>query len=159
MGGSDLRRGASAAPLACGAAIARVAPKMVGRVGLEPTTNALKGRCSTIELPTPIESPFSCLAARWQPTPKAFGAALPLSYQTGARLSFYDNSRWRARSGRIVRRGVPFQRRNAPRQATRLPYNNNLKRSRNEFCRRSRRKTSSPAALAAAQSRFGSSPA
>ena len=25
----------------------------VGWVGLEPTTNALKGRCSTIELPTP----------------------------------------------------------------------------------------------------------
>ena len=25
---------------------------MVGWVGLEPTTNALKGRCSTIELPT-----------------------------------------------------------------------------------------------------------
>lgn len=24
----------------------------MGRVGLEPTTNALKGRCSTIELPT-----------------------------------------------------------------------------------------------------------
>jgi hypothetical protein len=24
----------------------------VGWVGLEPTTNALKGRCSTIELPT-----------------------------------------------------------------------------------------------------------
>jgi hypothetical protein len=27
--------------------------KEVGRVGFEPTTNALKGRCSTIELPTP----------------------------------------------------------------------------------------------------------
>ena len=26
--------------------------KMVGRVGLEPTANGLKGRCSTIELPT-----------------------------------------------------------------------------------------------------------
>ncbi len=26
--------------------------KEVGWVGLEPTTNALKGRCSTIELPT-----------------------------------------------------------------------------------------------------------
>ena len=25
---------------------------MVGRVGLEPTANGLKGRCSTIELPT-----------------------------------------------------------------------------------------------------------
>ena len=28
----------------------------VGRVGLEPTTNALKGRCSTIELPTRVRS-------------------------------------------------------------------------------------------------------
>jgi hypothetical protein len=28
----------------------------VGWVGLEPTTNALKGRCSTIELPTPQET-------------------------------------------------------------------------------------------------------
>ena len=26
--------------------------KMVGRVGFEPTTNGLKGRCSTTELPT-----------------------------------------------------------------------------------------------------------
>ncbi|SVC71883.1 uncharacterized protein METZ01_LOCUS324737, partial [marine metagenome] len=25
---------------------------MVGRAGLEPTANGLKGRCSTIELPT-----------------------------------------------------------------------------------------------------------
>jgi hypothetical protein len=29
--------------------------KGVGWVGLEPTTNALKGRCSTIELPTPVQ--------------------------------------------------------------------------------------------------------
>ena len=29
---------------------------MVGRVGLEPTANGLKGRCSTIELPTQILS-------------------------------------------------------------------------------------------------------
>ena len=28
------------------------ASTMVGRVGLEPTANGLKGRCSTIELPT-----------------------------------------------------------------------------------------------------------
>jgi hypothetical protein len=28
----------------------------VGWVGLEPTTNALKGRCSTIELPTRQET-------------------------------------------------------------------------------------------------------
>src|SRR5436190_18649152 len=27
--------------------------EVVGRVGLEPTTNGLKGRCSTTELPTP----------------------------------------------------------------------------------------------------------
>ena len=30
----------------------------MGWVGLEPTTNALKGRCSTIELPTPRERPL-----------------------------------------------------------------------------------------------------
>jgi hypothetical protein len=28
---------------------------VVGWVGLEPTTNALKGRCSTIELPTHVQ--------------------------------------------------------------------------------------------------------
>jgi hypothetical protein len=31
----------------------------VGWVGLEPTTNALKGRCSTIELPTRVHC-FEC---------------------------------------------------------------------------------------------------
>ena len=30
--------------------------KMVGRVGLEPTANGLKGRCSTIELPTRVDA-------------------------------------------------------------------------------------------------------
>ena len=30
--------------------------KMVGRVGLEPTANGLKGRCSTIELPTHMDA-------------------------------------------------------------------------------------------------------
>ena len=29
---------------------------MVGRVGLEPTANGLKGRCSTIELPTRVDA-------------------------------------------------------------------------------------------------------
>ena len=29
---------------------------MVGRVGLEPTANGLKGRCSTIELPTHVDA-------------------------------------------------------------------------------------------------------
>ena len=38
--------------------IERVSRWGVGRVGLEPTTNALKGRCSTIELPTRRELPF-----------------------------------------------------------------------------------------------------
>ena len=32
--------------------------RKVGWVGLEPTTNALKGRCSTIELPTRIAPAF-----------------------------------------------------------------------------------------------------
>ena len=31
----------------------------MGWVGLEPTTNALKGRCSTIELPTRRDDKFS----------------------------------------------------------------------------------------------------
>jgi hypothetical protein len=54
--------------------------QMMGWVGLEPTTNALKGRCSTIELPTRALS-RNRWAFEWQPTPNAFGAALPLSYQ------------------------------------------------------------------------------
>ena len=29
---------------------------MVGRVGFEPTANGLKGRCSTIELPTRVDA-------------------------------------------------------------------------------------------------------
>ena len=47
----------------------------LGWVGLEPTTNALKGRCSTIELPTRKlrSSPQDRLNP--EPTPKAFGAA------------------------------------------------------------------------------------
>lgn len=53
----------------------------VGRVGLEPTTNALKGRCSTIELPTRLPAISTQLIARSEPTPKAFGAALPSSYR------------------------------------------------------------------------------
>ncbi len=60
---------------------------VLGWVGLEPTTNALKGRCSTIELPTPVIC-FNRLCPRWQPTPKAFGAALPLSYQPAERSAF-----------------------------------------------------------------------
>jgi hypothetical protein len=32
----------------------RVEKSNVGWVGLEPTTNALKGRCSTVELPTRV---------------------------------------------------------------------------------------------------------
>lgn len=36
----------------------------MGGVGLEPTTNALKGRCSTIELPTRFLNP-SLLAKLW----------------------------------------------------------------------------------------------
>ncbi len=36
----------------------RCARSRLGWVGLEPTTNALKGRCSTIELPTHGEFPL-----------------------------------------------------------------------------------------------------
>ena len=36
--------------------------KKVGWVGLEPTTNALKGRCSTIELPTPGKTEWNSIA-------------------------------------------------------------------------------------------------
>ena len=42
-------------PKAFGAALSNCKTRMdLGWVGLEPTTNALKGRCSTIELPTPV---------------------------------------------------------------------------------------------------------
>ena len=53
----------------------------LGWVGLEPTTNALKGRCSTIELPTrdPKSSP-QFVPIQNQPR-KPFGAAPALSYQ------------------------------------------------------------------------------
>ncbi len=64
----------------------------LGWVGLEPTTNALKGRCSTIELPTRLAEILSWLTARAQPTPKTFGAALPLSFQPDASFRFYDDS-------------------------------------------------------------------
>ena len=36
---------------------------MVGRLGFEPRTNDLKGRCSTIELPTPsVEGRLRCVS-------------------------------------------------------------------------------------------------
>src|SRR5438552_5667447 len=41
--------------------------KLVGRVGFEPTTNGLKGRCSTTELPThPIGAGTLNDAHRWR---------------------------------------------------------------------------------------------
>ena len=54
---------------------------MVGRVGFEPTTNGLKGRCSTTELPTQqvvgrLQNPNEL---------KPFGAA-PLLYHNGKQM-------------------------------------------------------------------------
>ncbi len=48
---------------------------MVGWEGLEPSTNALKGRCSTIELPThrPRRNVLACFA-RSVPLKKSVGA-------------------------------------------------------------------------------------
>ena len=47
--------------------------EMVGRVGFEPTTNGLKGRCSTTELPTRTKK--FCNTVGFEPTtnPNAFG--------------------------------------------------------------------------------------
>ena len=59
----------------------------VGWAGLEPATNALKGRCSTSELPTRDFS-LSSLRLESQPTPKAFGAALPIELPTRAEPHF-----------------------------------------------------------------------
>ncbi len=104
---------------------------VVGRVGLEPTTNALKGRCSTIELPTRSVSSHPKAVAQSQPTPKAFGAARQGAANPGGSLSLYDDSFAGARS---------------------------RSKSWSELRGRSRRKTCRPAAAAAVQSRSGSSP-
>ena len=53
----------------------------MGWVGLEPTTNALKGRCSTIELPTRNPKSSPQVRPNPEPAPKAFGAALALRNQ------------------------------------------------------------------------------
>jgi hypothetical protein len=45
-----------------GSADFRVRIRYLGWVGLEPTTNALKGRCSTIELPTRLEKSHQTIA-------------------------------------------------------------------------------------------------
>jgi hypothetical protein len=67
--------------------------KVVGWVGFEPTTNGLKGRCSTTELPTHLKIKQSTIARDLnpRPTPNAFGAALPLSYQP-SKKSINNNS-------------------------------------------------------------------
>src|SRR4051812_32292411 len=70
-----------------------------GWVGLEPTTNALKGRCSTIELPTRTERSVliqlgECRKTRFRRGPSRSGAeqvgavaGLP-GYSAGARSCF-----------------------------------------------------------------------
>ena len=52
----------------------------MGWVGLEPTTNALKGRCSTIELPTPSGERFNPVRKMPQDT------AVSLSFRRGVEL-------------------------------------------------------------------------
>ena len=46
--------------------------RFLGWVGLEPTTNALKGRCSTIELPTQIRKQFYAALPRLATNPERF---------------------------------------------------------------------------------------
>ena|SRR5213080_2127632 len=72
----------------CRAGYKPKAIQKMGWAGLEPAANALKGRCSTIELPTPGNFSLSSLLSESQPTAKAFGAALPMSYRlAGERFS------------------------------------------------------------------------
>lgn len=61
----------------------------MGWVGLEPTTNALKGRCSTIELPTRVS--FSLYRAGSE-AQAGFGKA------NGVYSSFFEE--WQALSAR-----------------------------------------------------------
>jgi hypothetical protein len=60
---------------------------LMGWAGLEPAANALKGRCSTIELPTQLLL-FSLFSSSPATTPRVFGAALPLLPTPRAREIF-----------------------------------------------------------------------
>ena len=55
----------------------------LGWAGLEPAANALKGRCSTIELPTPGNFSLSSLPSESQPTRKLSGLLYRLSHRPG----------------------------------------------------------------------------
>src|SRR6266699_3281490 len=81
---------------------------MVGRVGLEPTTNGLKGRCSTTELPTlPMGRVKLNNASDWRK------ADFPATPSASGRLA----RNWLARHGkdenicvaRGLRCGLPWQ--------------------------------------------------
>src|SRR5205814_4764777 len=103
----------------------------LGWPGLEPGTNALKGRCSTIELPTHFSaficqalhstnpegvrgcstielsthfSAFIYQALHSQPTPKAFGAALSIELPTLTKKFVVHFGRCRKRSRRFLDR-------------------------------------------------------
>ncbi len=150
--------------------------KALGWVGLEPTTNALKGRCSTIELPTRSIC-FIRAAPDWQPTPNAFGAALPLSYQP-ARNDVFNPLLQPSQELRpnfirdvVILSGsegshegpIPsghaeqsFERSLASARADK--FYKNAMRSRSEFVARSSLKTCKPIAAAGSQSLTGSSP-